>query len=481
MVAAGGGLIGRLRATAAQDPGRIAVLGPATRLTFGELADRAGALAARLAAQGVAPGDTVGLAIRDDGAHLLACLALMRLGCRQVTLASHEPVPMRAGIAARLGVAVVLADDPAAALPDRPWLAWEEDAAPAGALPESAPAGAGVVVLTSSGTTGWPKLIGLSEAALLAQAGHRAGGGELVHRPVGLEHNNGKRLALSLLASGHTWLLPAASRAGGVVEACRRFGVDLLAIAPHQAEALLAAEGRGAWPERTRIDLTGSPPGERLVERLQARLTPAVHLRYGTSEVGTIARAGPDDHAADPGGAGRLVPGAAVRVVDGGGRRLPPGEIGFLHLRGPGMAEGYLDDAEASASAFRDGWFVPGDMGRLDPAGRLLVAGRADEMMMLGSLNVFPAEIEAVASRFPGLGECAAFALRSGALGDIPMLAAVPAAGAGLDGAALLAHCRAHLGLRAPRRVVVLARLPRNAAGKVLRRDLAALAAAPPR
>lgn len=477
-VAAGGGLLGRLRATAARHPERIAVLGPRTRLGFGELAGRVEGLAAHLARQGVAPGETVGLGIRDDVAHLLASLALLRLGCRQVTLASHEPLPMRAGLAARLGVAVLLADGPGAALPDRPHLVWDAEASAGGAAP---PAGEGVVVLTSSGTTGRPKLIGFGEAALLAQAGHRAGGGAVMHRPVGIEHNNGKRFALSVLANGHAWLLPGASQAGGVAEACRRFGVDLLAIAPHQAEALLAAEAPGAWPARTQIDLTGAPPGERLVERLQARLTRDVHLRYGTTEVGTIARASPEDHAADPGGAGRLLPGVAVRVADEGGRTLPPGEIGVLHLRGPGTAAGYLDDAEASASAFRDGWFVPGDMGRVDAQGRLTVAGRADEMMMLGSLNVFPAEIEAVAARFPGMGECAAFALRSGALGDIPMLAAVPAAGAGLDGAALLAHCRAHLGLRAPRRVVVLERLPRNAAGKVLRRDLAALAGAAPR
>jgi acyl-coenzyme A synthetase/AMP-(fatty) acid ligase len=470
-----GALIGRLQAVAAADPARVAVLGPGESLGYGALMARVEAQAARLARRGIAPGQTVGITLREDAAHLIACLALLRLGCRQVTLASHDPPAMRAGIAARLGVAVVLGEDRAAALPGHPFLPWEGEAPPESAAPA---AGEGVVVLTSSGTTGRPKLIGFGEAALLAQAGHRAGRGRVMHRPVGMQHNNGKRFALSVLANGHAWLLPAASREAGMAEACRHYGVDLLAIAPHQAEALLAAAGAGAWPARTRIDLTGAPPGDRLIERLQARLTPAVHLRYGATEVGTIAEAGPEDHAADPGGTGRLLPGVAVRVLDEGGRPLPPGGIGILHLRAPGMAQGYLDDAEASARAFRDGWFVPGDMGRLDAAGRLMVAGRADEMMMLGSVNVFPGEIEAAAAGFPGLGECAAFARRSATLGEIPMLAAVPAPGAALDGAALLAHCRAMLGLRAPRRVLVLERLPRNAAGKVLRRDLAALAAA---
>jgi acyl-CoA synthetase (AMP-forming)/AMP-acid ligase II len=110
--------------------------------------------------------------------------------------------------------------------------------------------------------------------------------------------------------------------------------------------------------------------------------------------------------------------------------------------------------------------------------GMLLFGGREDDMMILGTINIFPAEIEQAAAGFPGIADCAAFALRGGALGDIPVLAAVAAPGAAPDTAALLAHCRARLGLRAPRRVVLLPVLPRNAAGKVLRQDLVALAAA---
>jgi acyl-CoA synthetase (AMP-forming)/AMP-acid ligase II len=98
-------------------------------------------------------------------------------------------------------------------------------------------------------------------------------------------------------------------------------------------------------------------------------------------------------------------------------------------------------------------------------------------MMILGTINIFPLEIERVAAGFPGVAECAAFAQRSATLGDIPALAVVAAGGATPDAAALLAHCRAQLGVRAPRRVIMLPALPRNAAGKVLRQDLAALAA----
>jgi acyl-CoA synthetase (AMP-forming)/AMP-acid ligase II len=140
------------------------------------------------------------------------------------------------------------------------------------------------------------------------------------------------------------------------------------------------------------------------------------------------------------------------------------------------MARGYLDDPEASARAFRDGWFQPGDRGRLEPDGTLVFAGRDAEMMMLGTINIFPAEIEAAAQGFPGVADCAAFALRSPALGDIPALAVVEVAPGAVDVPALAASCRARLGLRAPRRVVVVPALPRTATGKVQRDRLAALA-----
>jgi acyl-CoA synthetase (AMP-forming)/AMP-acid ligase II len=463
-------------------PERRAILGTGVALTYAALGTRARRMAGWLHRQGVAPGDMLGLTIREDLAHLVVALALLRLGCGQVTFASHDPPPLRAALAARLRPVAVIGDGAADALPGLPLILPDHasiagDAALERSLPEATPQG--TVVLASSGTTGRPKLIPLTEAALLAQASHRAGQGALRHRPVGAEHNNGKRFAFFALANGDALLLAEASRIAGPEAACRDHGADLLAISPHQAEGLLAAARRAPWPARTRIDLSGSAPGDGLVARLQAGLTPEVHLLYGTTEVGSIARAGPAEIAARPGSAGQLLPGAEVQVVDDRGRPLPAGETGVLRLRSAGMAEGYLDDPEATARAFGDGWFRPGDMGRIGADGMLFVAGRADDMMILGSLNIFPAEIEAAAAGFPGLAECAAFPLRSAALGEIPALAAVAEPGCNLDAAALLAHCRARLGMRAPRKVVLLAELPRNRAGKVLRRDLAAMAEGP--
>jgi len=468
------GFLARLQGTARAHPRRLAVAGPGVALTHGELAERVAGMAVWLARAGMAAGTMAGVTLREDLAHLVVTLALLRLGCHQVTLGSHEPAAQRADIAARARVDVVVADDAGDALPGVALLLPDHDAAAAGApgaLPAASEAEA-LLVMTSSGTTGRPKLIPLRQAQLLAQSVRRAGLGAVRHRPVGLEHNNGMRFPLFALANGDTHVLAAASRSESLAAACARYRVDMLGLAPHQAESLLAARRDGAWPAVTRIDLAGAAPGDGLVRRLQAALTDQVFTLYGTSEVGSVARAGPADHAACPEGSGRVLPTAEVQVVDEAGAALPAGETGLLRLRTAGMAQGYLDDVEATARCFIDGWFQPGDLGRLLADGTLVVAGRADDMMVLGSINIFPAEIERAAAGFPGLGECTAFARRSLGLGDIPMLAATEVAPGSLDVAALLAHCRARLGLRAPRGIVVVAALPRNVAGKVMRHEL---------
>jgi acyl-CoA synthetase (AMP-forming)/AMP-acid ligase II len=472
------GVTRRIAALALEDPDRVALVDRGRPVRYGALGTAVALTADWLRGRGLAPGDRVGLTIRDDLQHLVACLALLRLGCHQVTLASHDPPAMRAALAARFGAAVVLAADPgdvpegAGALVFDPGLLTASAAARP--VPES---DEGALVLASSGTTGRPKLIPFSAAQLAAQALRRAEAGRTRFRPVAAEHNNAKRLLLLTLANGGTAVLANCLQPGGLAEACARHAVDVASPGAAHLEPLLGAAAP-SWPARTRIELAGSQVPGSLRRRIQQALTPELHVVYGATECPGVTRAGPDDHDRHPEGVGRAMEGAAVSVVDDRGRPLPPGVEGFVRIRAPGMARRYLDDPEATERAFRDGWFAPGDLGRLEADGTLVFAGRDDDMMSLGGIKIFPAEIERAAEGFPGLADCAAFALRLPALGDVPVLAVVAAPGAALDAAALLAACRARLGLRAPRKVVLVDALPRNATGKVLRRELAARLAA---
>lgn len=472
-----------VRRLARSAPGRIAVIDRGRPVTYAALDQGTQRLAGWLVRQGVAPGDLAGLTLRDELAHLLATLALLRLGCDQVTLPRWDPVPMRAALAARLRVVVLLAEDAADGLAGITTLVPDIAAIAADAAQEAASLpvvgqGSGAMIFASSGTTGAAKLVRMTEGVLAAQSALTAGIGAVRHRLATNEYSNGKRLQLQTLCIGGTEVLANNGSGHDLAGTCRAFGVERLNLAPQRAARLLEdldRDGAAPWPRGTAIMISGGMVPGALRAGLEARATRQLFVSYGCTEAGGMAMAGPGDHALHPDTVGPAYPTVTVEVVDDEGLLLPAGACGHVRVRSAACVDGYLDDPAATARAFRDGWFHPGDAGFLTREGALVLAGRSDDMMNLGSIKIFPAEIEAAVQGFPGLVECAAFAMRSPALGDIPMLAVV--AQEGFDAAALSAHARERLGLRAPRKVVVVHALPRNARGKVLRRELPDLVA----
>jgi acyl-coenzyme A synthetase/AMP-(fatty) acid ligase len=146
-------------------------------------------------------------------------------------------------------------------------------------------------------------------------------------------------------------------------------------------------------------------------------------------------------------------------------------------VRSECMTHEYYRDPVATARHFRDGWFYPRDIGCLSD-GVLRLYGRADDMMNLNGIKIFPAEIERVLEEHPAVKAAAAFSKSSAAHGDIPVAAVELHASASVAVEELMARARARLGMRAPRRIIVPDALPRNASGKVVKRELAHLLAA---
>lgn len=462
---------------AARWPDRPALVHDGVPVAYGQLAREVRGVAAHFARAGLGPGDAVGVSVAEERLAIPVALALLRLGCRQVALPPRDPAPVRADLAARLTLAAVVGLSGAEAL-GAPLVAVPDLAAAAheGGGPAPPAAGTGDVVVGTSGTTGRPKLMLATEPLLVDQAATLAGYGTVFHRAVPFDSNYGKRLSLRSLVTGGTEVLGGDLTPEALAALCARHGVTRVHMPPQVAEALLAGGPRvaGIWPAAARIFTTGARIPQALRLGLQKALGCGVHVQYGSTEAGMVTIAGPDEHARHPDTVGAALPGVDIALVDDDGRAVPAGEEGLIRIRSPGAIAGYLDDAEATARHCIDGWYQPGDIGRFAPWGALLVAGRRDDMMSLGTIKILPAEIEAVAEGFPGLRDCAAFPVRSASLGDIPVLAVV--GDAGFDGAALLAHCRARLGLRAPRKVVAVDAIPRNAMGKVLRRALAEVA-----
>jgi long-chain acyl-CoA synthetase len=151
-----------------------------------------------------------------------------------------------------------------------------------------------------------------------------------------------------------------------------------------------------------------------------------------------------------------------------------PGELGELWIRTPAAMDGYLGSPDESAAVLADGWFRTGDLACLDAEGFVTIAGRKRERILRAGYSVFPAEVEAVLLAHPAVAEAAVAAVADPVLGEEVAAWIVPRPGANVDAAELVAFCRERLAaFKYPRRVTLVAALPRSATGKVLRSRLA--------
>src|SRR5262249_23483752 len=152
---------------------------------------------------------------------------------------------------------------------------------------------------------------------------------------------------------------------------------------------------------------------------------------------------------------------------------VPTGEVGEIVVRGPTISPGYDQRPAETARAIRDGWFYTGDLGRLDEEGYLYVVDRRDDLIISGGENVYPAEIEAVLLGHPGIEEAGVFGLPDEKWGAVPVAAVKIRVGQTVEAHELLEWSAARLArYKQPARILFRESLPRNAAGKLLRRVL---------
>jgi long-chain acyl-CoA synthetase len=467
-------LLNALHRRATNAPNHAAIATPGRSISNTGLWAEASAAADWLRRQGLSRGQTIGISVKDEYSNLVVMLGAMLAGLSQVGLATFDPKPYREAIAKRLKLAAVVADAEANSLGGFATVLLDPD------LPRVRPASRyhdsenpAILYVTTSGTTGQPKIIPLNQRQLYLQGINFRGGPprpETLYRPASIEFSASRKQRLYCLAYGGANVL-ADSQKHGVIEICRRFRVTELGISAAQSKSLLSrglSEGR--LPETTSVRIVGSPVPPRLRAEIMDRLTPALFVGYGASEFGAVATARPDEHDRHSATVGRVHAGVDLAIVDDDDQPVPTGRSGRIRVRSAGMATCYHDDEAANAMAFRGGWFYPGDAGHLGGEGDLRFDGRADDMMVLASINIFPSEIERAVDHLPGVVDCAAFAMESGEFGDVPLLAVVTDGTIGPE--SILTEARRTLGLRAPRKVFLVDQLPRNSAGKVQRRAL---------
>lgn len=351
--------------------------------------------------------------------------------------------------------------------------------------PEHSPAWAYLCV--TSGTTDRPKLVPYGHRNVLAVADALGSLLEMSADDVAalvapMHLANGQRFGVGLttLHGGSVLCLPE----GGVdelVAAIRSDRVSTLTASYTLLRALLERQyDQGALRSRrlrwVRIGSGALDSAE--IEALERLLGAPAIAGLASTETGAVTHQTLASNRRVVGSVGR--PLTDVRVVDDAGRVCRPGEIGEVQVRGPGVFEGYLDDAELDRRSWADGWFRMGDLGRFDADGILSVIGRVKEVINRGGDKIAPLEIDAALRAIPGIDDAAAFGVAHPTLGEEVAAAVVVAPGVRLDESHLAAVARERLGVnRAPRRIWIVEALPRNESGKVLRRALSALVGVP--
>ncbi|MFN0180869.1 MAG: o-succinylbenzoate--CoA ligase [Gemmatimonadales bacterium] len=189
---------------------------------------------------------------------------------------------------------------------------------------------------------------------------------------------------------------------------------------------------------------------------------------YGSTEAAVVTIASEDEFLTKPMSAGRPLIHTEVRIVDDDGQSLPAGEVGEIVVRGNHLMAGYWGRPEATANAFRDGWFHTGDLGSLDGEGCLFVRDRKNDLIISGGENIYPAEVERVLAEWPRVREAAVIGQPSAKWGESPVAVVVPQPGPPITADELVDYCRGRLaGYKIPRQVVVVDTLPRTPTGKV--------------
>ena len=230
-----------------------------------------------------------------------------------------------------------------------------------------------------------------------------------------------------------------------------------------------------------RLFISGSAPLlDETHRRWQATTGHAILERYGMTET-NMTTSNPYKGERRPGTVGFALPGVEIRVCDDSGAPLPQGEIGVLEVRGPNLFSGYWKMPEKTAEEMRDdGFFITGDVTRIDSDGYLQIVGRAKDMIISGGLNVYPKEVESLIDAIDGVLESAVIGVPHPDFGEAVVAVVVPERGAALDAAQIMAPLEKSLArFKQPKKVIFVNELPRNTMGKVqknaLRQQYAAL------
>jgi oxalate---CoA ligase len=479
---------------AAGDPGRAALVVPDDRtlITYAELGERVERLAGILAGLGVERGSRVCLSLRNGPELIELILAIALAGAAaaplnpaltrdelRFQLEAIRPDLLLTAEGRRPAVRDAAGHQPRAlgVRPGGPRLDLDGGAATASFGPGEA--GDTALVLHTSGTTSRPKLVALTQENLVASARsmtqhYRLTPDDVSYVAMPLFHVHGLVAStFAALLAGGTAVVPRRLAPGRVRAQLARDGVTWFSAAPTIHHMILERSGSAAvrrLPLRFVRSCSSALPTELLARAESVWRVPMLEA-YGMTEASHEMTANPLPPGERRPGTVGVPTGAEIAIVDPSWSRLPNGGQGEVAIRGAGVTPGYLDNPEANAEAFREGWFRTGDLGVVED-GYLRLVGRIKELIIRGGENISPVEVENVLRSHRAVSDAAVFGLPDEKYGEV-VVAAVSLRGKADDGV-LRRHCRRHLtSAKVPVAIHVLDEIPRTATGKLQRRRIA--------
>lgn len=489
---------------ARSNPPKTALVFGARRISWDELGRSARAVARGMLARGIGPGDRVILYLSNCPEFVMAFYGLQLAGAIAVPVTTRMPTHELAWFQADCAASLVICDAAiagatrAALDPDVPILT-------VGTLPEFAPfetlldhqesplspvpaSHDEAAILYTSGTTGRPKGVVLTHANLLVCHGYMNAVDWGISHPdiylvvAPLAHRAGLGRMLNATLLGGTLVIQSKFDPAAILAAIDREKVSVMGLVPTMVRMMMPAlEAAPQQAASLRIlSVTGEAFPVPIKERL-IKLLPDLRIVsfFGMTEAGGVTGLTHAEQFTHPASVGRPSPGIEVRIVGEDGRDVTVGEPGELLVRAglPGaftVMKGYYQRPEETAAAFDEAWFRTGDMAQQDADGYLYIVDRKKDMIVSGGFNIYSKEVELAIGELPGIGDVAVIAVPDPDFGEAVL--AVIETGAGVAAPAaerVIDHCRSRIaGYKKPKYVLYSDAFPRNAAGKVLKREI---------
>jgi fatty-acyl-CoA synthase len=492
------GMLGSLPAMGAVRYGdRTAIIDERGEITYQELHENSNAIANAWREKGLEPGEGVAILARNHRGFLEAVFAGAKCGARVILLNTSFAGPQIREVAEREGTELLVYDDEYSEMLEdiddpprgrfRAWVDDDEDAddtldALIAAGDKGAPPRAGEapkITILTSGTTGTPKGAPRSEpkslgliGGLLSKVPFKAS--EITELCVPMFHALGFAQALVGVGLGSTLVVRRKFDPEKTLESLQEHQATAMVMVPVMLQRTLELGEEKIKEydlEALRIIfLSGSALPAAAAKRALKAFGPVIYNLYGSTEISYATIATPEDLQDDPSSVGKVVRGSVVKIYDDDGNEAPTGESGRIFVGNISQFEGYTGGGNKDEI---DGLMASGDVGHFDEEGRLYIDGRDDEMIVSGGENVFPAEVEELLASHEKIEEAAVIGVDDEKFGQ-RLKAFVVQRGDGLSEDDVKKYVKENLAnYKVPRDVSFVDELPRNATGKVLKKDLA--------